>query len=99
MYSVWAYGSAKITPKLKHDMEISDNIVSVVKKMEVPRLTLGDLAAKAIQTDDCERTRSSLVGRNCPHSKASIRAANDEDSKEHTSGNAGPGPKAYPNHV
>ena len=27
-------------------MEISDNILSVVKKMEVPRLTLGELVAK-----------------------------------------------------
>ena len=46
LYDVWAFGSAKIAPALKHDMEISDNILSVVKKMEVPRLTLGELVAK-----------------------------------------------------
>ena len=61
LYSVWAYGSAKITPPLKHDMGVSDTLVSVVKKMEVPRLTLGALVEKLSNLTSVEEREGVLL--------------------------------------
>ena len=51
LYRIVAYGSSKCSPALQDDMEPSDTLLAVVKKMEKARLTIAELIDKLSRLD------------------------------------------------